>query len=79
LSAQTEIQKVANALKAHGYEADFAEDDLLYVMHASSNSRLTLSSFEPGVVTIEFEDGTEETVNATLPYDDLVQELGILL
>ena len=53
MSAQSEIQKVANALEAHGYEPEFAEDDLLYVMHTGSNKKLTLSSFEPGVVSIE--------------------------
>jgi hypothetical protein len=79
VSAQSEIQNVASALEAHGYESDFPEDDLLYVVHNTSNKKLTLSSFEPGVVAIEFEDGTEENVDATLPYDDLVRELGILV
>jgi len=79
LSAQSEIQKVASALEEHGYEADYAEDDRLYVMHSSSNIMLTLYSSEPSVVTIGFEDGTEEDVDATRSYEDLVQELGVIL
>lgn len=74
--AETEIQKVASALEAHGYEADFARPDLLYVMRTSSNSWITLFSFEPGVVTIRFQDGSEENVNATRSYEDLVREFG---
>jgi len=79
LSAESDIQNVASALEAFGYEPDLAEDNLLYVVHTSSNQKLTLTSFEPGIVSIELEDGTEENVNATLPYDDLVGELGVIL
>jgi hypothetical protein len=54
LSVASEIQKVANALEEHGYQSDFAEDELLYVLHTDSGKKLTLSSVEPGVVAIGF-------------------------
>jgi hypothetical protein len=76
---EQEIQKVADALEAHGYQSDLAEDDLLYVLHSESGKRLTLSSSAPGVVAIGFEDGTEETVDAKLSYDELVQEFSLFL
>jgi hypothetical protein len=79
MSAESDIKKVAEALEAHGYDSEPAEDDRLYVVHTENNTKLTLSSFEPGVVSIEFEDGTEENVNAALPFDRLVDELGIII
>ena len=79
MSIESDIQKVANALVEHGYQSDLAEDNLLYVMHTETGKKLTLTSVEPGVVSIEFEDETEETVNATLSYDELVAELGTIL